>query len=80
MNTHHPLVGRRVLHRHRQSCYSTPAFRDAHKGVVVGIWEGCNPSVVVKFDGREFNSTLPPQDLAFCETWPDSGSTVEEAL
>lgn len=72
----HPLVGQRVLNVHRQSCDMPQSFRDAHKGVITSVLEGCNPLVVVQFDGLEFPSTMVPNDLAFCELWPQEGCRV----
>lgn len=71
-----PLIGRRVLNVHRQSCDLPQSFRDAHKGVITDVFEGCNPTVVVQFDGSQHRSHMVPNDLAFCELWPKEGSRV----
>ena len=76
MNTNHWLVGRRVLNIHRQSCDYSQEFRDAHKGTVLGVEEGCNAIIWVQFDGSGFHSPMIPSDLAFCELWPQEGCRV----
>ena len=75
-NTNHPLVGRRVLNVHRQDTRNP----EAHRGKIEGIYEGCNALVAVKFDGSEFPSILPPNDLAFCELWPREGCRVSNHI
>ena len=77
MNPNHPLVGRRVLNVHRQSCDYSQEFRDAHKSTVIGVREGCNALVDVQFDGLEFPSLMCPSDLAYCELWPHEGCRVD---
>lgn len=52
------LVGKRVTHVHRQ--------HPGYIGTVTEVLAGCNPLVRVNFDGLEFSSWTPPQDLAFC--------------
>lgn len=59
-------VGQRVMNRHRQSCDSSQAFRDEHKGVVVSLQDGCNGLVEVLFDSRDFTSDMVPDDLRPC--------------
>lgn len=59
-----PNIGDRVLNRHRQSCDYPQHVRDAYRGTVIEVITGCNPLVRVQFDGSEFPSLLPPQDLA----------------
>ena len=76
MKTNHELVGRRVLNVHRQSCDYSQKCRDAYKGTVIGVEEGCNAVVWVKFDGLEFPSAMCPNDLAYCELWPQEGCLV----
>lgn len=71
--TDHPFVGRRVLNIWRQGCDESQAFRDAHKGVVTAVELGCNPSVYVRFDGRDYDAAMCSQDLAFEELWPNEG-------
>lgn len=75
-NFSHPLVGRRVLNRHRQSCDYSEEFRLAHHGVITSVLEGCNPSVYVKFDRRDESVAMVAKDLAFVELWPGEGSVV----
>ena len=80
MNTNHCLVGHRVLNVHRQSCDLPKSIRDASKGVVVGVDEGCNATIWVQFDGNEFLSAMCQQDLAYCDLWPGDGCRVDVSM
>lgn len=74
------LVGMRVLNRHHQSCDYSQTYRDAHKGVVVGVDHGCNPTIRVLFEGRDDVAVMCITDLAFTDTYPQAGSSLREAL
>lgn len=56
-------VGTRVRNRHYQSCDYSAEYRASYNGTVTKIEYGCNPVVWVKFDGLEFETCLPLQDL-----------------
>lgn len=73
----HPLIGKRVLNVHRQSCDYTQEFRDAHKGTITEVIEGCNPLVRVHFDSRDYGALMCPQDLAYVDIWPKEGGRVQ---
>lgn len=76
MNCSNPIVSRRVLGVHHQDFDLPQKYRDAYKGTVIGVYEGCNPTVVVQFDGSEWVSHMAPQDLAFIELWPQEGCRI----
>lgn len=57
INDINDLVGKRVMHIHRQ--------HPDYTGTVTEVLAGCNPVILVSFDGLEFPSWVPPQDLAF---------------
>lgn len=70
MTMNNPLIGKRVLNVHRQSNNVSAEERLKYHGTVLEVEEGPNPVVWVQFDGLESKSALPPQDLAFADTWP----------
>jgi len=70
------LIGKRVLNVHRQSCDLPRAYRDAYRGTILDVEQGCNALVKVQFDGLEFESWMCPSDLALCDLWPNEGCRV----
>lgn len=59
------LVGRRVV-----------AFHQHIGGVVLEAHPGCNPTLRVQLDDKEFSSIMPPQDLWLAAMWPNNGLRV----
>lgn len=62
MTTYSHLVGTRVLNVHQPD----------NKGTVVEVLDGCNTLFGIIFDGRDFKSWLPVQDVALVEKYPQS--------
>lgn len=49
-----PAIGQRVFNR----------WQPGNRGVVVAIEPGCNGGVRVRFDGRDYDVSMVPSDLA----------------
>lgn len=64
------IIGRRVLNR----------WQDHQRGVIVAVEPGCNGGVRVRFDGRDYDVSMVPSDLAFEDLYPCGGSNVSLAL
>lgn len=63
----HPLIGRRVLR----------VYSPTETGVITKVHAGCNALVEVRFDGRDRDHFMVPNDLAFVELWPGENCRVE---
>lgn len=64
------LIGRKVINKWRD------LGSDGYKGTIVAVDAGCNPTVWVKFDGRNFRSPMCANDLAFYGQYPRAGCQV----
>lgn len=64
------IIGRRVLNR----------WQDHNRGVITAVEPGCNGGVRVLFDGRDYDVSMVPSDLAFEDLYPREGSNVALAL